>query len=439
MIFNQIIRNYKRFGFINPMLILRKVTPYENLTLGAENWTQLAVELTDSGMIPEVIEMLKKEVIGLHLHVDEGNIIYDSNEKIIVKNEKELSKLSLEDGTKYCYAHKPKDEERLADISYYYNKLILNVCHICADGRFLTKQLENIVNISKYNFKKDPQKLLTPFEVCFKDQLSRIQGTNENIHFDPKISHILTKDHCKKHDNYYHYDSVTFPARQLKVYDRQTKKISGFNEELLTGFILTSLVFSNSINNHKTDWFKSFGTCTCIDLKDKIERNADTVCNAYGQINVIASVNESTTIEETNKLIKKDILIKKAGNSAFLINNVAKQNFNNNKNKVINLPGRRIDMSNVGPIYIKKPVSDLWIGHGQKNNCKGAFYSYSFSVIDKEIDRNDLSIVFRHDNKEMNSQDANLFASAMKHFLTSIPLKTSLGDAFKELTKFIKQ
>lgn len=196
-----------------------------------------------------------------------------------------------------------------------------------------------------------------------------MKATDENIHFDPKIARLLTKNYGIEHDKYFHYDSVTFPARLLKVYDKKTHKISGFNEELLTSFILTSLVFSNNIKKYNANWFKSFGTCICIDLKSKIERNSDTVCNAYRQINAIAFVDESMTIEEVNKLLKKDIVEKKAGDEAFLIKNVAKQN-HIKMNSDINLQGRRIDMSNIGPNYIKQPVLDVWIGHGQKNNTK---------------------------------------------------------------------
>lgn len=34
------------------MSILRKVTPFENLVLSAENWIQMAVQLTDARLIP---------------------------------------------------------------------------------------------------------------------------------------------------------------------------------------------------------------------------------------------------------------------------------------------------------------------------------------------------------------------------------------------------
>lgn len=38
----------------------------------------------------------------------------------------------------------------------------------------------------------------------------------------------------------------------------------------------------------------------------------------------------------------------------------------------------------------------------------------------------------------MNSNDVHKFGMTMKHFLTNIPIKASLADAFKELNEFMK-
>lgn len=262
---------YIKFGLViyTNISILRKITPYEIITLGASNWIQLAIKLTDTRLIPPIIDMLNNEVIGLHLRVENNNLIYDPKARVIIKEPKIQSTSSLERACKYCYEKKIDESKRLGEISYYGNNIILNICHICGDGRFLTKQLENIININSYNFKSKAKNMLTPFEDCFKNQLSRIKPKKENVHFDRNASRILTKNHKAEHDVYYHYDCISFPANELKIYNKETKKISGFNEELHTAFILTSLAFSNKIKNKNSIWFKSFGTCSCIDLKKK--------------------------------------------------------------------------------------------------------------------------------------------------------------------------
>lgn len=414
------------------MRVLRSVTPYEYITLGHKNWTQLAIDLVDTKHISKIFEMLNREVIGLHLHLEDGKLIYDKKDPIIIKEPKLTSNISLEQSAKFCFDNSPKDSEKLGAIYYNQNRIVLNVSHICADGRFLTKQLNHILNISEYKF-QSPKTILTPFEVCFSNQLKQMKPSNYNVQHDPHITRIIMKNYNRPHDPFFKYESFTFPAKELILFNQN--KLKGFNEELHTSFILTALAFSPKSENP----FKNFGTCSCVDLRHRVERNLDTVCNAYGQIGVKANVNEAMTISQVNQLMKQSFKDAIGGDAAFALHNVAKHRMTNTEDKMFApLPGRRLDMSNVGPLRIHPPVSDVWISAGQKNDSLGSssFYSISYSIINEIQNRNDMVFIFRHDNKDLSNDDVYKFANGMKYFLTEIPISMTLGEAYKELRNF---
>lgn len=411
-------------------MILRSISPFEKRPLEIESWTQLALELNNEDLIPRIIDLFNKQVIGLHLRVEGNNLIYDPNSIHVVHDSLIQSDTKLHDATEISYNNRPKPSQFLGAIHYNQNKLVLNVNHMCGDGRFLTQQLANINNIFHYK-DSQVQSYITPYEVCFHDQIERAKNCKSSTM--PHNTLIEAHNYEKvPHDKYFRSQVISIPCRDLQIYNQPNNAITGLNEELHTSYILSSIAFSNL---HKKDLkinelLNRFGVYSNVDLRPKAERDFDTICNAFGEISINLNVSEHMSIAEINSRMKQ--MIKEKINSNEPFTHIPKVNTASQRDLIL---------SNVGSLSLADHISDCWISTYGKVNASmlPLLYGYSFSVVKESQQRNDLYVCLTHDRHEFSQNDMMKIESGMKHFMTQIPLDCSVGTALRELIDFMKK
>lgn len=315
----------------------------------------------------------------------------------------------------------PKNNEYLFQVSYYKNKINLDVCHILTDGIgatiFLKAIIYNYLNI-KYNIKSNTNEELKTTEFTFEDEhLKQVNKKLQCKEKNKKAFNIKEKANVLKNKTYHYILDL-----------KNMKEICKKNNASISEYLTALYIYAIYKTTYKKKTKKDIVISVPVDLRKiyKIETHSNffTCMNIYG--NVINSKNitfkrilkqvckefkQKLTVENLQKYLSRDV---KLGTNVGikLIPLFMKKTFMNYfGNLVINSP--TATMSNLGVIkisnkykkYIDNIVAFVTTNKVQKTKCTVCSYenkltvSLNTNIIDNKLENLFYKLLTKHFGK----------------------------------------
>jgi hypothetical protein len=96
------------------------------------------------------------------------------------------------------------------------------------------------------------------------------------------------------------------------------------------------------------------------------------------------------------------------------------------------IPGVVLEVSNVGPVKIKRPIEDIWIELHLKRELTGeAIALMGYSVVGEK--KNDLILTLRYGDGKVSDEKAMEIAKLIRHMVTKVSLDRTVKSVFDEL------
>lgn len=304
-----------------------------------------------------------------------------------------------------------KNNEYLFQVSYYKNKINLDICHILTDGIgatiFLKAIIYNYLNI-KYNIKSNTNEELKTTEFTFEDEhLKQVNKKLQCKEKNKKAFNIKEKANVLKNKTYHYILDL-----------KNMKEICKKNNASISEYLTALYIYAIYKTTYKKKTKKDIVISVPVDLRKiyNIETHSNffTCMNIYG--NVINSKNitfkrilkqvckefkQKLTVENLQKYLSRDV---KLGTNVGikLIPLFMKKTFMNYfGNLVINSP--TATMSNLGVIkisdkykkYIDNIVAFVTTNKVQKTKCTVCSYENKLTVsLNTNIIENKLENLF---------------------------------------------
>ena len=386
---------------------------------------QLAMRIKEPKRIPEIIERLSEIILGFHLTTNDTTFFYKKKEvrPIMIPNFDDL-----EQSARFMYEnHSPDFSETLATVGTNFDTIVLNCGHLCADGVYLINvadEISNIDNRKVESFPKLPANIAENFD---KQIHSKNVEQCPYIFTDPDLIRVQVKQNIKPENvsKYAKHVRISIPIPELKIYDKETKKVNGLTEFLWSTFILSTAAYNNKID--KT------GIATCIDMrkylnKDQVNWN---VCNHYSNISPATFIDEKMSVKELGRNMRLDFndKINKGHHYSFLNSLIPPDG------KPI--PGIGLELSNIGRFKIGGPIEDIFVKSCvMDKSCDPLISHSSFSV--SSPSSNILNGMFRYPSSKVDDKTATIIAKSVEYALKYLPLDTTVGSALDFIQKYQK-
>lgn len=92
--------------------------------------------------------------------------------------------------------------------------------------------------------------------------------------------------------------------------------------------------------------------------------------------------------------------------------------------------------SNLGPVYIKPPVKDLYLLNLDFKQAFPEMILITYAIIDERNDRNEFHAQLRYGCNGLTKKQTMILSKSLKHYLETCNTNNSLSDTLKELKEF---
>jgi hypothetical protein len=328
-------------------------------------------------------------------------------------------------------AHTPKASDILGTIAADENRLVVNVSHSVADGRFLVGLAEHLCNPEAYG-KRNTSLIASSAFDYFGKQIASHEPL-PMCSSDEKLSRVFPKQQPvpqKKSEFLTHY--LVEPTTNLKSYDPKTGKSRRMTELMWAALMLATAAFNENL--------MPAGLSTVIDLRRFLKEDQlgdNSAQNSVGAIQIHANMTPDRTIDEVTSEMR-DQLEMKIRRGDWL--GYLRAAYNNvwrpwRANKPV--PGLGIQMSSIGLIRVRKPVTDALI----TMQCPGSQVYEGISFPNQSIRNLDDGTTkfvgsFQHTTQELHRDEGRLLAESVRYALKNIDWGVRIGDAVDAVRNF---
>ena len=409
-------------------MLTRLLDSDEKIFIQMKCYTQLVIELEDNSKIPEYVHKIQKYLFGFHLKSDGKSLILHHDKQPVydlprgMKDYKEICDWMYINLT-------PPTSKALAAIATRDNIIGININHLCGDGKtfkILTEALPLPEQDVKYAIPPSPFAL-------FKDEITKIIRSGLKPYFlneDPNLSRIIPKE---KPDNILKSGGFNVQRSHVsKLVCNTNGVIKGLTESLWTAGTLTIAAYNGTLS--------PCGASTPVDLRPYIKGHFDKfeVCNSIGKIPVYAEMIPDETVGDLGRRMREDFQRKNKNNEA-LGYQAATYRVIVEGNPFPPAPGMGFELSNVGPVKLKRPIKDILMSciapAGPSHDCS----CITFSTISEIPEFNQIVTDFLFSNQTLSLHDAVRINKSIQYALTHIKPEMKIKDALDELTKFQSQ
>ena len=384
---------------------------------------QMSLQVEKPSFVPGIVEKLKNRTLGLKIKFDGKNFIRVNDEIDVLKLPSSVS--TAEEASEWSRKHFfPDFSKRLATIAANDNFISLTVNHAVGDGGYL-KNLLNSLSDPYYDNSAE-EKLPIPLESYFEDRirdaetkgvkvvdndLSLTRALTAERKPDARIENALTRSILFRID-----------SKDLQCYNQQIKAPKSLTEYLWTSICLSAMAFNKKVSD--------FGCCTWVDTRSFLPKNKQKsldICNNFSGISAFAKAKEDSTIASIGREMRIDFDNKYRNNYLFSYLKAAAEN-----EPLLKPKGVGVELSNLGPISIKKPIVDVHFGIQMNSEYVEDLFSVMNSSIISE-ENNTVNINFRYGPNKITDQEAKQLSKYIVHTLKHIPSDTKINDAIKML------
>ena len=402
------------------MATSRPLRQFEKYFINASHNVQMALKLASKEYVEQVVPKFVNACAGFHLKSDGKRLIYTGPSFKVAKLPSSIT--STEEAAHWIVENAAPDfSQSLSTIACNDSIVVMNSNHLCCDGGFLTYMLEKCAAKEMGHAAMFPQMI----DHVFAKQLAAAPPPETHFDNSESLSRIpWNRDSAVKETDLTSQVVFRRKASDLQVFDRATGKVRGLTESLWTSLSLTLSAMSNT--------FHGIGSNTCVNLRQMLNHESIdlSISNSYTRLNILAKgVTPNMTLSDAFRLLRKDFETKKSNGSFFTALKLNLVGFPADPN-----PGSFGQVTNVGPLKLHHPITDIWIQ--QSVFCRAAercFSLLSFSVIDPP--RNDIVCALRYAPSVTPLRDAVKVAKSVEYIMTSIPTTTPISEVIAAAQK----
>ena len=147
------------------------------------------------------------------------------------------------------------------------------------------------------------------------------------------------------------------------------------------------------------------------------------ITNCFSSVSPSAKINKNMKLSEVGKLLRENMNIKlKRGDQFGFYKGLGEKS----EQKVI--PGIGLEITNMGPLPIKKPIVNAWASlHAKTINVEKIISLMSFSVND------DFYIRLRYGSGALTHEEMKEYAKSVEFAIRNIPFDMSVEEAYNLL------
>ena len=319
---------------------MRKLSPFETFPIKGKIWVQLAMKFGSKSDAFDVANLLNHKVLGTRLRSDGTHLIPLDKTPDIVKIPEFPD---LVQATKFVQQHHtPSCNETLGIVTYNDNMVILNSNHTASDSGYLMEINKYILGESDIEDKHSP--LPISFDEAFSKYYNSLPGQTSFTTTLYKYS--LTKSPKKDTDPAGFYRFV-IPHEQLKAYNKNTKKVQSFTDNIWTSFILSSAAHNGYLDN--------YGCFACVNLRPYLPKVTFDYANIFSRKAVAVPMKDrNETLQSVCSRFRKIFDSKQALDDLFRLERDG--NFKTVPTGMFNL-----ETSNVGIYKATGPILDIYV------------------------------------------------------------------------------
>ena len=234
------------------MLTKQKASLFENVQLSGWNSVTMGIQLESPHLVSDIVEKLKKEIIGLNLRYENG-YFFKRDKEIKVR---ELPKVDdLRSLTNYVvYSSKPDYKEECGEIYKNNDTIILRINHALADGKYLVGILDHLTDKVKQIDNPFP----IDFPSTFSKELSERRKLPQTYIEELDLYSRLTKRFGQLGGPEL-LGEIIFDVQSFQNYNKKTKKCSNITPSITTGYCIGILALEAAFNNNNSNIFKIGG------------------------------------------------------------------------------------------------------------------------------------------------------------------------------------
>ena len=388
----------------------RPFLPIEFEFLRAECMIQLALDFNSQKAADDALIYLKKSVIPLHLKLIDNDLTSSNDEVPVYKLP---DGLDLQDAAYYAYKnYSVPYSQAFASLSTGNKRVILNVDHLISDGGYFKFLVDNL-----YHPPISLPHLHTLSADVFKEEISKnipIYGQKSN----PDLNRLHPKSKNRIYTAYDDYYDIKKPASSFRCYDHVKRQLSQYTESLWMAHVISSAAFNGSLPEKAC-------VATLVDLRKylKVPLGFEH-CHMINTVDPCAPLSSNMSLSEVSMLMREDLAKRLKRGEQFAFNKIREPE----------IPGLFCEITNMGPINIKPPITDAWASLGMKST--GIISLMSFSV--KSHDRDDIHIRMRFPPACLSLNEANRYGKCIEYMLTNVDLKRNVGDVYDEVSSYYK-
>ncbi|KAK8845182.1 hypothetical protein M9Y10_021364 [Tritrichomonas musculus] len=430
----------------------RKMSRFDLYPLRNGNCLALALKFDSKSVIKDIIEKLKMEVIGLNLRV-EGDMMVEKLDKNIPVHELPPSSKfeSIAQMTEWATSQfLPDISKELATLASNDDTVIININHAVCDGKY-------IAGIADHLFDKPKKTNCNFFPITFEEEFAeeiKERKKKSPTFFKSEVNNtILTNLGMKKSGHEKFYDGI-FDTKSFSSYDPKNKKCKNLTASIVTGFSLSINVLNGNLN------ISHVGGSVAADmrniLKDKKKNNIKNILLPKGPSNTKYYTGNPITLNHTNIFTNLSMTTNvspdmKIGECYNRLNECLKNHFYPNTEDLFdytcsmgnfnpvgeNMYGIMACFSMLGPIFVKKPLVDLYLF----NMIYTEMVSYAipflnYSIIDERNNRNEFHSQPRYENNGLTKEQAIILSKSLGHYLQNFDTNNTISETLKDLKKF---
>ena len=428
----QLIESFQKLNihFTWSMSLARPLSPFEYFFVTGTHCVQLAAVLESKEACDYLVEKLKKNVLGLRVKTDYRHLIALKNPEIKVHKLPDFFP-SLEHACIWTWQNTTPDiRECMGSIAANDRTVVLNLNHTCGDGGYL----KMIIDRAFGDLPDLDVDLPDAGESLFEKQIANAKSGYKFVLEDDQLTHIFphrTMEHPPHTPA--HYITFSSDAKRLSCYDPKTKKCNGLTETLWISEMLAACAFNGKVG--------PFGTSTCVDLRPHMGKPATWVnCNTFSNITVqCPPITPDQTLGDMQKLTRKDFSEKlKAGVIFDYLKGIREYQIDR-MGKIAPPPGIGIEVTNVGPVMLKRPVTDIWMQQTMKSTwTEGTMSLLSYSIMD-ETGRNDVVTRLRFSPTSVRRERAEQISKAILHIAQHVPLSAPIWAIMSDIAPFFRE
>ncbi|OHT09177.1 hypothetical protein TRFO_22108 [Tritrichomonas foetus] len=395
----------------------RVLSPFERKY--GDTLIQLSVEVTKPSEIPSMIERLIKYAVPLHVSLDGDQLQY--KEKVnVLQMPKDVSNIG--DSCNWILKNMQPSKVASATLGYNDRFILVSSQHLCCDGGYF-KYMINLIQDNLEGEKVPWNFLQIPGDEYLREHLKKMdQAIIYNRRSDTTVLKSRESDFERENDQLVRVSTLTFDAKKTHCY--LNGRLNNLTDSLWSTFLLSIAAYNRELPN-------KFGIASCIDLRDRFpEKNREILSGITNFISILShscETNKDDTILSIGQKLRKSLndRIKNGDLPAYYL-------YNQDSTKA---EGSTSEISNMGPIFIKDPIKDVFMQISYKDPIQSAVLSLlTWSVV--SIERNELAFRLRYQPSWLHDYEADAVVNGIKFALEELPSNTPVGDAFKEIQAF---